>query len=201
MIFKFDIKKALLDILCGLLKKLTNGGNSNSNGGVTITTNTVNIYIGNGNNISNFQFIATDELSKIKTFDTTINKSFKITTDDISLWLYCNNNKNNECFALGKYLISSKYDSDKMALWIGLHTGSHTEPDPLDESLFKKNLTLIIEFLGKGWKNINMSSEVIKEKGDEHYYAIIEKFEEKSSEELLTLINIKLEKVLKDIKQ
>lgn len=194
MIFNFDVKKILLDILCGLLKKLLNGGNGNSSGGNTVK-NTTNIIIGSGNITNNFIF--TDELSKIEMFDKTIKKSIKITTENTSLWLYCNTRKKQECFALGKYLISSNYVNDKMALWIGLHTDSHAELDPSDKSLLKKNITLIIEFLGKGWKNKNIIKVAKKEKGDENYSLTIERFEEKSPEELLTIITTKLEEALK----
>ena len=192
MSFGLNIKKFLLDKFCGLLKKLKNNGNNNSSGGNgnpsgNITINCpININIGGGNNISNFHFIATDELSKIKTFDRTIEKSIKITTDDIPLWMYCNTEDKQECFALGVYLISSEYVSNKMALWIGLHTGHHTEAEPQVESLLKKNLMLEIEFLGEGWNNTNMR------------YAAIEINEEKSPEELLALITAKLEEALKD---
>jgi len=204
MSFNLNNMKFLLDKFCGLLKKLKNNGNNNSSGGngnsggsSTISI-TVNINIGKGNDISNLHFITTDELSKIKTFDATIKKSVKITTDDISLWMYCNTGNRHECFALGIYLKSSKYDSDKMALWIGLHTGHHTEAEPQAESLLKKNLILEIEFLGKGWSNSNLCEIAVKGKGDEHYHTAIEGFEEKSPEELLALITAKLEEALKD---
>ncbi|MDR2596773.1 MAG: hypothetical protein LBC76_05560 [Treponema sp.] len=203
MIFKFDIKKTLIDILCSLFNKLNSNsnGNSNDNSAKTIT---VNININNNNNsgniINNFNFITTDDVSKIKTFDRTIEKSINITTDDGSLWLYCNTEDKQECFALGVYLISSEYDSDKMAFWIGLHTGYHTDHDTSDESLLKKNLTLIIEFLGNGWEKKNVINVAIKGKGDENYNLAIEKFEEKSPEELLSFIKTKLEEALKDIK-
>jgi len=195
MSFKFDIKKFLLDKLCALLKKLSNGGNNNTGGGIKMT----NINIGSGN-ITNINFITIDDVSKIKTFDRTIEKSINITTDDGSLWLYCNTEDKQECFALGVYLISSEYDSDKMAFWIGLHTGCHTEHDTSDESLLKKNLTLIIEFLGKGWEKKNVINIAKKEKGDVNYNLVIENFEEKSPEELLSFIKTKLEEALKDIK-
>jgi hypothetical protein len=111
--FQLKYYEDLLDKFCGLLKKLKNNGNNNSSGGNgnsggsgTISI-TVNINIGKGNNISNLHFITTDELSKIKTFDATIKKSVMITTDDISLWMYCNTGNRHECFALGIYLISS----------------------------------------------------------------------------------------------
>jgi len=194
MIFGFDIKKFLLDKLCGLLKNIsTKGENGNSGGGIKIT----NINIGSGNTI-NINFITTDDISKIKIFDKTIDKSIKIINDDISLWLYCNTNNMNKCFALGIYFISSNYKNDKMAFWLGLHTGSHTEPDLSDKSILKKNLSLIIEFLGKGWKKENMHNVAKKEKGDEHYNVVIERFEEKSPEELLNFIKTKLKEALKD---
>jgi len=201
MIFKFDIKNFLLKGLCDLLKNLyKNSGNSNSGGGIT-KTNALNINSGNNNINININFITIDEPSKIRMFDKTIDKSINIITDDLSLWLYCNSNNNNKCFALGKYFISPNYNIDKKALWIGIHSGSQTEPDLSDKTFLKKNLSLIIEFLGKGWKKENMLKVAKKEKGDDNFNVVIERFEEKSTEELITFIKNKLEEALKDKEQ